>query len=514
MNLLYLILAIPCGVVASIYAWRFLKWAWLTPKKLEKSLRQQGFNGNPYKFLLGDLNEIMKMEKESLSNPISFSDDFLPRIMPFVHKTLTNYGKNSFVWFGTDPAVFIWDLDMIREILSKPLIFQKPSNPTGEVLAKGLVSYEGDKWAKHRRLINPAFHLEKIKKMAPSFYMSCCDMLSEWEKMVPSEGAFELDVWPYLQTLTSDAISRTAFGSSYEQGRKIFELQKELASLLMKATISFFIPGFRYLPTRTNRRIDHIRKEVESLLLDLIDKRMKAIEAGEAITDNLLDTLLESNFKEIQQKGNKFGMSLQDVVEECKLFYIAGQETTVALLVWTMILLGKHTDWQDRAREEIRGAFGGRQPDFEGLNALKTVSMILDEVVRLYPPVFMVGRRTHKETAIGDLIIPAGVNLILPSLQLHHHRQIWGDDADEFKPERFSEGVSSKAKGQQLKDFPFGWGPRICIGQNFAILEAKMAVAMILQRYSFELSPSYSHAPTAVLFLQPQHGAHLILRRL
>ncbi|KAL1560581.1 unspecific monooxygenase [Salvia divinorum] len=514
MNPLYILLAIPCVVVSSIYAWKFLNWAWFTPKKLEKSLRQQGFIGNPYKFLLGDLNEITKMEKEALSKPISFSDDFLPRIMPFVHKTLTNHGKNSVVWFGTDPTVFIWDHDKIREILSKPLVFRKASNPAGEVLAKGLVSYEGDKWAKHRRLINPAFRLEKIKKMPTSFYMSCCDMLSEWEKMEPSEGAFELDIWPFLETLTSDAISRTAFGSSYEQGRKIFELQKELARLLLTATISFFIPGFRFLPTRTNRRMNHIRNEVESLLLDLINKRMKAIEAGEATTHNLLDMLLESNFKEMQEKGNKFGMSLQDVVEECKLFYIAGQETTAALLVWTMILLSKHSDWQARAREEIRGAFGGgRQPDFEGLNGLKVVTMILDEVLRLYTPVFMVVRKTHKETVVGDWRIPAGVNLILPSLEVHHDRGIWGDDAKEFKPERFSEGVSKATKDRRTY-FPFGWGPRICIGQNFAMLEAKMALTMMLQRYSFELSPSYSHAPTSVLFLQPQHGAHLVLRRL
>lgn len=94
MDLLYISLAITC-VAASIYAWKFLNWAWLTPKKLEKSLRQQGFNGNPYKFLLGDLQELMAMEKESLSKPIAFSDDFIPRIMPFVHKTLTNYGTQS-----------------------------------------------------------------------------------------------------------------------------------------------------------------------------------------------------------------------------------------------------------------------------------------------------------------------------------------------------------------------------------------------------------------------------------
>ncbi|KAI3457099.1 hypothetical protein Pfo_013762 [Paulownia fortunei] len=513
MELLYSSVALSCALVVLIYGWKILNLVWFGPKKLEKSLRQQGFGGNPYRFLLGDFKEMTLMAKEALSKPINFSDDFVPRIIPFIQKLLSNYGQNCFLWFGPYPAVLISDPDNIREILSKSYVFQKPYSPLGKMLARGLASYDTDKWAKHRRLINPAFQLEKVKHMLPSFYLSCCDMLSKWEKIAPSEGSFELDVWPYLQTLTSDAISRTAFGSSYEEGRKIFELQKEQATLLMKAFRSVFIPGWSLLPTKTNRRMKHILKEVESLVLDIIDKRMKAMEAGDASCNDLLDILLESNFKEIQQHGSKYGMSLQDVIEECKLFYIAGQETTSALLVWTMILLSKHLDWQARAREEVLQVFGSGEPDFQELNRLKIVTMVFHEVLRLYPPGFMLGRTIHKETALGNIILPAGVQLILPAILLHHDCKIWGDDAKEFNPERFSEGVSKATQGQ-LSYFPFGWGPRICIGQNFAMLEAKMALAMILQRYSFELSPSYSHAPHTLITLQPQHGAHLILRKL
>ncbi|XP_039006210.1 cytochrome P450 72A15-like [Hibiscus syriacus] len=185
-----------------IWGWRVLNWVWLKPKKLEKCLRQQGYSGNSYRFLFGEIKEILTMTRQARSKPkSSITDDIAPYVIPHYHQTVKTYGlsniagKNSIQWFGPSPRITITDPELIREIFTK-YEFQKPRvNPLLRLLFSGLLTLEGDEWAKHRKIISHAFHQDKLKSMLPAFYECCTEMIDEWEKMVSVDGSSEVDVW-------------------------------------------------------------------------------------------------------------------------------------------------------------------------------------------------------------------------------------------------------------------------------------------------------------------------------
>jgi len=209
-------------------------------------------------------------------------------------------------------------------------------------------------------------------------------------------------------------------------------------------------------------------------------------------------------------------MPVEDMVEECKTFFFAGKQTTTNLLAWATVLLAMHPDWQERARQEVVAVCGpGELPTKEHLHKLKTLGMILNETLRLYPPAVATIRRAKVDVTLGagerELAIPRDTELLIPIMAIHHDARFWGADAAQFNPARFAGGVA-RAATHPLAFLPFGLGSRMCVGQNLALLEAKLTVAILLQRFEVRPSPKYVHAPTVLMLLYPQYGAPVIFR--
>ncbi|KAH9290056.1 hypothetical protein KI387_034173, partial [Taxus chinensis] len=269
-------------------------------------------------------------------------------------------------------------------------------------------------------------------------------MLDEWSKLVLS-GVSELEVFKEFRNLTADIIARTAFGSSYVEGKHIFNMQAkqmDLTSELFRS-VAVHIPGFMFLPTTKNRQRWNVEKGIRRSLRQVIHVREKTAEiekSGRYGTD-LLGLLMSENKEQVGGNlKNIASLTVEEVIDECKTFYFAGHETKSVLLTWTIILLGIHQDWQERGRREVLEVCGKNSyPDADNLSHLKIVGMILNETLRLYPPAVLLQRQTYEPMKLGKLSIPAGIQLMLPILAIHHDPTLWGHNAEDFNPGRFCE---------------------------------------------------------------------------
>ncbi|MED6124777.1 hypothetical protein PIB30_062140 [Stylosanthes scabra] len=477
---------------------------------MEKVLRKKGIKGSSYRIINGDLSVMNKLNMIASSKPMALNHQIATRVIPFFNNRIQQYGKVSLSWLGTRPRLIITDNELVRSILLNKHghLRKAPRSPLVMLLGIGITSLEGDAWNQRKKAVHPAFHLDKLKALVPSTFAYCCNaLIDRWLKLVEEKGCCEVDANLEFDVLTSDVIARAAFGSSYQEGKKIFELQHEIRSLVNEALNSIYIPGFRFIPTKKNKRRYNIDKEIKSLLMDIIEKKERGMKEGKLEGRDLLSLLLE-----FKQQNNT--LTSEDLIEECKVFYFAGHFTTFNMLAWTMLCLSIHPIWQEKARDEVLHLFGKKTHlSYDDINRLKIVPMIFKEVLRLYPPVPIVFRYTTCETKIGNMTIPEGVELVLPFLLIQHDNKYW-DKADEFNPARFADGISNASNDDHAAFYGFGWGQRKCLGQNFAYLQAKMVFSKILQNFSFQLSPSYAHAPINQVTLQPQYGAPFIIHRI
>ncbi|KAK6251980.1 hypothetical protein QUC31_013700 [Theobroma cacao] len=491
---------------------------WWTPLRIQYAMNLQGIKGPPYKFIHGNNKETERMTRDALSKPMAnLSHDILPRVNPPVYSRINSYGKNYLSWAGTRAQLFITEPELVKEVLkSSEKAFPKRTSRERKwndeefalkILGDGLVTSEGEKWARQRKLANYAFHGDSLKSMTPAVIASVETMLERWKQF---EGK-EIEVFEEFRLLTSEVISRTAFGSSYLDGKKIFDMLLKLSVLTNRNLFKTKFPVIsNFCKTADEIESDKLVKGIHNSVMEVVKKREEKVVNGEANsfgTDFL--GLLVNAYHDADKKNR---LSVQDLVDECKTFYFAGQETTNSALAWTVLLLAINPDWQEKARREVIEVFGNQNPHSEGIGRLKTMTMIINETLRLYPPVSGMARTVENEVQLGKLILPADLQLVVPIVALHHDPQLWGDDVNLFKPERFAEGTANATKHNAAAYAPFGLGPRSCVGMSFAMTETKIALSMILQRYNISLSPTYSHSPYTLLLLQPQHGIQMLLR--
>ncbi|RRT34667.1 hypothetical protein B296_00042567 [Ensete ventricosum] len=348
-------------------------------------------------------------------------------------------------------------------------------------------------------------------------------MLEAWQDDADAvaDHAKEVEVAREFQELTANVISHTAFGSSYSEGKEVFVAQKELQILVIESFLNVNIPGFRsYVPSRRNLRIWNLERRIRNKFMGIIRDRLGRTGNGNDNDDgdddvgcgnDLLGLMLEAaTRKQDEQKK----MSMDEIIDECKTFFIAGHETTSHLLIWAMFLLSTNLQWQEKLREEVLSECGMEVPNADTLANLKLVTMVLLEALRIYSPVALLRRKAAKDVTLGNINIKKNTLLMMPIAVVHRNKEVWGDDANEFNPLRFENGIL-KAAAHPSAFLSFSIGPRACIGQNFAMLEAKTVIAMILQRFSFSLSPKYKHAPIdSATMLQPQYGVPIVLRPL
>ncbi|OAY77576.1 Cytochrome P450 734A6 [Ananas comosus] len=503
---------------------------WWKPKRLEKHFAEQGIRGPPYRFLVGCVREMVGLMLDASSKPMlpQTSHNILPRVLAFYHHWKKIYGSTFLIWFGPTARLTIAEPELIREILlSRSEYFDRyESHPLVRQLeGEGLVSLRGEKWAHHRKVLTPTFHMDNLKLLIPYIGKTVVDMADKWATMSAAAGEVEIDVSEWFQIVTEDAITRTAFGRSYEDGKAVFQLQTQLMGFASEAFRKVLIPGYRFLPTRKNTSSWKLDKEIRKHLVRLIGRRKEdsdSASAGEkpdGRAKDLLGLMINARPPSLAGKGkdcdrSAAAITVHDIVEECKTFFFAGKQTTSNLLTWTTVLLAMHPEWQERARAEVLSVCGSRAlPTRDHLAKLKTVGMILNETLRLYPPAVATIRRAKADVELGGYVIPRDTEVLIPIMGVHHDARLWGPDAAQFNPGRFAEGVARAAR-HPTAFIPFGLGARMCIGQNLALLEAKLTVAIILQRFVFRLAPTYVHAPTVLMLLYPQYGAPVVFRPL
>jgi cytochrome P450 len=366
-------------------------------------------------------------------------------------------------------------------------------------LRDGLLTSEGAFWRRQRRIAQPAFHRQRIAGFGQTMVELTEQMLPQWE--CHADRGEPIDLAEEMTALTLRIVAKTLMSTDVddrdnEVGRAV-ELLNVVARDLM--TNPFMIP--LSLPTPRNRRVRRAMEVLDRTLQTIIAERRRT---GEDAPD-LLSMLMAARDEDTGES-----MSDEQLRDEAMTIFLAGHETTANALAWAFYLLSIHPDVERRLRVELDEVLAGRPPRFEDLTRLPYLQRVVKESLRLFPPAWSIGRRAVEDDVIDGYRIEAGSLVLLSPWVTHRHPALW-PNPEGFDPDRFEPEVEHARP--RYAYFPFGGGPRLCIGNNFALMEAQLVLATILQRVSAALVPGHPVVPQPLITLRPAHGLRMTLHR-
>jgi cytochrome P450 len=392
------------------------------------------------------------------------------------------------------PSVFVNHPDSIKHVLqenNRNYDKDAPSNRMLKtVLGEGLLTNDGASWLHQRRLIQPAFHRQRIAGFGAQMVAATTAMLNRWDAR--PDTAAPLDVSAEMMGLTLRVVGQALFGA--EMSGDVAAIGSSFTTVNTFLTHSFYqpfalLPG---VPAHGKRGFQAARRELDRIVYRLIAERQRE----PADRGDLLSLLLQARDAETGE-----AMSSQQAHDETLTLLLAGHETTAVALSWTFALLARHPQVGERLRAEVASALAGRPPSIEDLPALPYTRMVIDEALRLYPPAWAILRRAIGDDEIGSYHIPARSNIFISPWAIHRHPAFW-DDPEAFDPDRFSPARS--ADRPHFAYLPFGGGPRQCIGNTFALTEAQLILAAVTQRYQLRLLTDQPIEPNALITLRPR----------
>jgi cytochrome P450 len=412
-----------------------------------------------------------------------------------LHAVAQEFGDLAYFRLGEQDVYFVNDPDLIKDILvtqqskfTKSRMLQRAKRMLGE----GMLTSEGAFHLRQRRLAQPAFHRERLKGYAAAMTDCILDARGRWQ-----DGQ-TLDLSDEMMRLTLAVVARTLFSADVEQDARDVGEAMETVLGMFEFVLLPWSEFLEKLPLPQVKRFGAARDKLDRIIYRFIaHHRASGQDHGD-----LLSMLLAAQ----DDEGGTGGMNDEQVRDELITLFLAGHETTANAMAWSWYLLSQHPEIERRLHDEVDHALAGRAPTFDDLPALRYCEMVMAESMRLYPPVWAIGRMAAVDYRIRDYEVPRGSILIMSPYALQRNPKFY-PNPERFDPERWRpEAVDARPK---FSYFPFGGGTRVCIGERFAWIEGTLILAAVAQKWRFTLEPGFRVEKRALLTMRPRFGMRM-----